>query len=228
MQVPQRIGSHLVLVDMYGKVIALRDVFSVSGAQTRPPALRISEMLSRPTSEDWQRAQQLAAQGHVYFLRDLVIRVSEPTVALQYLSAANQSKFRWRFDGMKSLDGRRLATLRFQEPTWRDRVNFLKTLGNAVSQGRFWLDPSTGIIQKTELWLESTSETVQIEVVYAPDAALGLWLPAQSTQNFEMREPGGTQSGMGGGTITLRHTITGDVKYSNPRYSPIDLAKIVR
>lgn len=226
MLTPQRIGSHVTFVDLFGKVIALRDVFSIDGAATRPRTSRISELLAKPTPEKWQLAQRYAEEGQIYFLRDLVIRVSEPTIALQYLSGANQPKFKWRLEGRRTLNGAAVVTLRFDEPQSRDAFYFLKTSGNSFSSGRIYLDAASGTVHKTELWLESTSESARLETVFAPDPTLGMWLPRQTTENYELREPGGTA--VGGGQLTLRHTIEGNAVYSNPRHSPIDLTKMVR
>jgi hypothetical protein len=67
-----------------------------------------------------------------------------------------------------------------------------------------------------------------VQVVYAPDAKLGLLLPREASHTFEQRE-GGTgfnRAGSGGGTSRLRFEST--AKYSNARHTPIDFGRIVR
>lgn len=61
-------------------------------------------------------------------------------------------------------------------------------LGHAAASGRFFVDPTTGAIRKTELSANSATETVVSTVTYAEHRPLELWLPQKMMQTFEWKE----------------------------------------
>ena len=224
MQVPKRIGSDVVFLSLNGLVIALRDVYAIDTTPLRERTPRIPELLARPTPEKWQLAQEYARQGHFHFLTEIVIRGSEPTLALQFIAEANQTAITYRLDGRKALNGVQLLGVRFEETKRRDGVYLLDTRGNAAASGRFWIDPADGTIQQTELWLESSTEVARMSVTYAAHPALKLWLPKETTETYESRQIG-VGASASGSAHNLVHRVEGKARYSNARYSPIDLTK---
>ena len=174
MTTPLRIASDVVLINLNGQVIALRDPYAVDTKPLRERTPRINTLLAEPTTEGWGLAQQYWRQSQFHFRAEIVVHASEPMLALQFLAPINQSKVTYRLDGQKKMNGVAVAGIRFQEPTARDKQYLLGTRGNAAASGRFWMDPATGAVHQTELWLESPSESARIQVNYGLDAALGI------------------------------------------------------
>jgi hypothetical protein len=228
MSVPTRIGSHLVYINLNGKPMVLRDVFAIDTKPVREKTLRITELLTKPTMASWQRAQEFARENAHYFLAELILRLSDPTVVLQFMAAEHQEKFTYRPDGNKKMNGAAVVGIRFQEPTARGKKYFLGTPGNAAASGRFWLDPTTGAIHQTELWIEAPTETARVQVSYAFHPTLDLWLPKETTETYEMRQAAGGGSTMGASTYAARHLVEGKATYSNPQFHAIDLSRIER
>jgi hypothetical protein len=102
------------------------------------------------------------------------------------------------------------------------------TPSNPASSGRIWIDAATGAIHQTELWIQSDSDVARIQVLYAPDAKLGLLLPREANHTFEEYERGTGLSNMGAGGSGRRLRFESSAKYSNAQYTPIDLRKIAR
>ena len=226
MTVPQRIASDVVLINLNGQTIALRDIYAVDTKPVRERTPRINTLLATPTSAGWELAQQYPRQSQHYFRSEIVLHASEVTLPLQFLDDVNQPRLTYRLDGQKKMNGVAVAGIRFQEPTARDKQYMLGTRGNAAVSGRFWLDIATGAIHQTELWLESPTETARIQVSYAPDATLGFVLPKEASATFEERQPGFGATNMGSGAIGGRMRFECTIKYSNARHMPIDLTKI--
>lgn len=225
MMVPQRLSSDVVLIDLNGQIMALRDAYAVDTKPIRERTPRINTLLATPTGEGWNLAQEYARQNRHYFRAELVAHISEPTLALQLLALRNQPKLTYRLDGQKKMNGVAVAGVRFQEPVVRDKLYILGTRGNAAASGRFWIDPETGAVHQTELWMESPTETARIQVNYAPDAALGFILPKDATATFEERELGSGASNVGVGAYNRAMRFESTVKFSNARHMPIDLSK---
>ena len=227
MQVPKRVASDLVFVKVNGMLMTLRDVFAIDSKPVRERTPRLIQALEKPSLAAWQLAQSYSHEAQVHFLSALVVKLSDPAIALQFLARANQEKVRYRIDGNKKMNGVAVVGLRFEEPTGRTAVYHLRTQGNAAASGRFWMDPADGTIHQTELWLESPTEVARITVAYSLHATLNLWLPKETTEAYESRELGAGPSGASS-TMNLVHRLETTIRYSNARYQPIDLSKITK
>ena len=115
--------------------------------------------------------------------------------------------------------------LRFQETKSTPPAYILDTPGKASASGKLWIDPATGRIHRTELSMQSDSESAHVIVDYAHDAGLDLWLPSSMTDTYEATERVGTgMSNMGAGTPGVaRRSFDCRAAYSNARLTPIDL-----
>jgi hypothetical protein len=221
-----RVSADVVLVGLQGQVISLRDPYAVDTRPVRPKGSRISTLLgapATPTIKDWELAASYPQQGTVHFILDLQVKVNEPTSALQFISAALQPKMKYKLDGQKKMNDVQVVGLRFEEPTSQEMTHILATRSNARATGRFWIDPLTGAIHQTELWVDSKWEN-------APHKALGLLLPTQMNDTYEEREGGGGPRQMGSGdprgSVANRVSVQSRSNYSNATLAPIDLTKL--
>lgn len=235
-----RISADVVLVNASGQADALRDVYAIDTKPTRERTPRILQLLgepAKPSIQDWQTAITYPGQEAVYFLLDIVVKTNEPTSALQFISSANQPGLKYKLDGRKKINDVAVVGVRFEEPDVRNREYLLGTRGNARATGRFWIDPATGAIHQTELWVDSRrertySEHAMVTVKYAPHQTLGLLLPSEAHGTFEEFDASGLGTfrtlgdpeGSAGGRVTLETSAT----YSNVTFAAIDLTKFRR
>jgi hypothetical protein len=235
-----RISADVVLVNASGQADALRDVYAIDTKPTRERTPRILQLLGEPATpsiKDWQMAITYPGEEAVYFLLDIVVKTNEPTSALQFISTANQPELKYKLDGRKKINDVAVVGVRFEEPDVRDRKHLLGTRGNARATGRFWIDPATGAIHQTELWVDSRrertySEHAMVTVKYAPHETLGLLLPSEAHGTFEEFDASGLGAfrtlgdpeGSTGGRITLETSAT----YSNVTFAAIDLTNLRR
>jgi hypothetical protein len=231
-----RVSADVVLVGLQGQVISLRDPYAVDTQPLRPKGSRISALLgapATPTIKDWELAASYPAQGSVHFILDLQLKVNEPTSALQFISAALQPKLKYRLDGQKKMNDVPVVGVRFEEPTSQDMTHVLGTRSNARATGRFWIDPVTGAIHQTELWVDSKWENAIVSVKFAPHKDLGLLLPTDMNDTYEEREGGGGPRQMGSGadprgSVANRVSVQSRSNYSKATLAPIDLTKLRR
>jgi hypothetical protein len=228
MHTPMHFRSDVVLLNVNGRVIGLRDPYALDNVPLRERKPRIVELLREPTLSGWDRAQKHAAESHFRFISDIVIALNDPAVALRFISREMQPKLTWKFEGMKKLDGVELASVGFRETGTRQTRYSLETRGNAAASGRFFIDPSTGSIRKTELWVNSDTEAVVTTVTYSEHKPLDLWLPQKMMQNFEWKEMHDVKSNRDVGAYGARLFFQANATYSDPQYTPIDLTKMRR
>lgn len=228
MRVPQRLASDLVFIDTGSGLMTLRDLFAIDTTPTRERQPRIINLLAEPTIKGWQRAQEYARQGAHYFLADVVWWGSDPAAVFRFIEPANQPLLTYKLEGRKRVQGVQVMGIGFREKQARERKYLLGTPGNAYCSGRFWIEPATGAIHQTELWVESPTETVRSQFTYALEPSLGVLLPREGTQTYDAREPGTGMTNMGGGAIGRRLSLESSTKYTNARYTKIDLSRISR
>ena len=221
----RRIASDLVLLDLNGKVVGIRDPFAVDSNPLRERTPRITALLQKPTEASWARAQAYAGESLRYFLDELIVRLSEPALTLQFLAPDNQARVTYKIDGRKKLGDVETVVLKFQETKTKPPAYILETPGKAIANGKLWIDPATGRVHRTELSMQSDSESVHVVVEYARDAALDLWLPSSMVATFEATERVGTgMNNMGAGRPDVaRRAFDCRTAYSNARLTPIEL-----
>jgi len=171
-------------------------------------------------------------QGSVYFALDIILKVNEPTTALRFIAPSVQDILKYKLDGKKKINSVETVGLSFDEPAAQEKKYLLGTRTNARASGRFWVDPATGAVHQTELWVESKGESANITVKYAAHPALNLILPAETTETYEEREaatgPRDDARAAGGGQSGSRISFQASAKYSKPTYAAIDLRTLKR
>ncbi|MEW5980775.1 MAG: hypothetical protein AB1806_00225 [Acidobacteriota bacterium] len=221
----RRINSDVVLLNLAGRVVGLRDPFSVDDNPLRERTPRITSLLAKPSEAAWAQAQAYAGESVRYFEDELILRLNEPTLTLQFVAPENQARVTYKVDGRKKIDGVETIVLKFQETKVKPPDYILDTPGAAVASGKLWVDPATGRIHRTELSMQSDSESAHIIVDYARHAGLDLWLPSSMVGTYEVTERVGPgMSNLGAGTPGIaRRAFDCRANYSNPRLTPIDM-----
>ncbi len=229
----RRITSDVVLVGDSGSILCLRDPFAVDTNPLRDRAPRIMTLLAKPGEVAWARAMDYTREFIKYFEDNLILRLNQPTLALQVLGPDNQTRVTCKIDGQKKIGGVETVVLKFQETKTKEAVYILDTPGKAIASGKFWIDPATGRIHRTELSMQSESEGAHIVVDYAYEAALDIWLPSSMTETYQATERVGTGMGMkssgedaqsvGSAGIASR-SFDCRAAYSNARRTPINVS----
>ena len=223
--VPQRLASELILLNVGGQLLGMRDVYSVDTKALRTKDARIARALAEPTAATWQMAQDHAREHAVYLRTNVVLWFSDPVMVTRCLVAEHRSRLTFRVEGAKRMNGVQVYGLGFKETDKDPEKSILQIPGTPLASGRFWVEAESGRIHQTEFWPESPTHNARVQVQYAPDEKLGVLLPRSASHAFEARERGTGISGTGGGGNSMRITFESTAQYSAPRYTPIDLSK---
>lgn len=226
MTVPQRITSEIIFLNINGRLMSIRDALSINGAKTREPESRIIPLLVEPTMAGWQKAQQFAAEGHRYFASELILRMNDPLLALQFIQPAHHAKFTYKIDGKKKVNNVDTVGLRFEETKGELTKYVMGTRGNGYLVGRLWVEPATGAVHGTELSLESRTESARINVTFAPSADLKMLLPSKSAENYDTKPMPDGMINRGEGGYGARQAFQVNAQYDKAKLTPIDLSKI--
>jgi hypothetical protein len=230
------VSSDVVLVNLNNQITALRDPYAVDDRAVRKREPRITALLAAPatpTMRDWIVASDFPSESTVYFQLDVILKVSEPTTALQFISTEHQPKLAFKLDGQKKMNGVQVAALRFDETQVAERTYLLKTRGNARASGRIWVDVASGAVHQTELWAQSPGESANVTVKYGLHSALNLLLPTETSETYQERAGASGPRVMGKGATGFEPSTAASVMeiqtrayYSKATHTPIDLTKI--
>jgi hypothetical protein len=198
--------------------ITLRDVFAVDGKPVRDRDQRLIQLFMTPSENAATQATRIMTESARFNIYPGLNRtINAPFTVLAFLLPANQARSTFSLDGIQAIDGVPTAVLRFTE---RSTPRLLRSDSGSAASGRFWIEPSSGRIVRTELvftttWVTSSrtqSATTTIGVSYAQDPRLQLWLPASMDERYAL-----------GAT-----TITGHAGYSKIRQFSVDTSANVK
>jgi hypothetical protein len=135
-----------------------------------------------------------------------------PMTALRFIWLPNQSRSDFKIGRAATVDGVRTAIVEFRE-TGRPRI--ISTSDQAPARGRFWIEPDSGRIVRSEFSLTTRDLTTTIEVAFAVDPRIGLSMPASMDEDYRV----------GQGDYL---TVTGHATYSHFRKFSVDTNVIVK
>ena len=168
---------------------ALRDVHDVDGTPVVDRTARLNDLFGRP--RDVQRGLAMAIMkesARFNLAPDLYYRtVNVPTFALRFLRPSSRSRMRFAKVGEEQVESTRTWMVEYREtkgPTYVATPDG-HDLG---AQGRFWIDPDTGAVMRSEMILggtRRTSQRVTITVTYRHEPALGFRVPIEMLERYE-------------------------------------------
>ena len=210
--------------------IIFRDVYDVDGHAVRDRDDRVLKLLLNPPPDAYAQAMRVAEEGARFNIGPMQRTINTPTVALMFLRRELLPRSEFRIIGRASERGVAAVLLRFQE---RGLPRIVNTSDGAAARGRFWVDPATGRVLKSELELDSAGMHAFIVVTYEPQAKLDLWVPASMVERYRMETPSGSIAARdlrdGASTSSVSTlTVEGTATYGNFRRFSVDVTTIIK
>lgn len=163
---------------MYG----FRDVFAVNGEPVRDREDRLTKLFLQRSATALEQAHKISAEGARYNLVGASRTLNNPLVALGFLQAIYQPRFRFSLRGTDAELGPDVWVLEYKEET---RPTLLRLLpdDDLVAKGRVWIEGGTGRVLKTEL---SVAELDTIVTFFRFDDRFQIAVPFQMREDFWM------------------------------------------
>jgi hypothetical protein len=166
--------------------VGFRDVISVDGKPIPDRRDRLQSLL-RAGTPDVLEARRIADESARFNIGPTRRNFNEPTAALFFFLPASQQRFAFTREGMATVDGVTAIEIDFRET---GSPTVIRTLDgrDVPAQGTIWVLPSAGTVLRTKLTVSGfggprTSSTV--DVTFARDNRLKLWLPVKMTERHE-------------------------------------------
>ena len=184
--------SEFVLVTVGDRTewVGFRDVFAVDGRRVHDRSNRLQQLFLRRDPRRLERARVIADESARYNLGHVYRNFNVPTAALFFLHPANRHRFRFDKEEKESVDTKAPWIIRYEE---RQKPTLVRTPeGMSVpARGRFWIDPESGRVLQTQLWLQTRTGRnkpivdVNVAVTYAHDAGVDLWVPVEMRERYK-------------------------------------------
>ena len=190
--------------------LEFRDVFEVDGRRVRDHDDRLVELFLKSNPSAQQQAATIVAESARFNLNPSGMTFERtlniPLEALRFLHKANQSRSRFDLAGEERVGAGKVVVLKFREQAM---PRLISSPLAAAASGRFWIDPASGAVVRSELTMSAPNVVATIIVTYARQLRPAIWLPAAMDEEY----------GLTDGTVA----ITGHAIYSNFRRFQVDV-----
>jgi hypothetical protein len=177
--------SDFLLVQVPGEGwLPFRDVFERDGKKVRDREERLAKLfLSESAAQPkLDRAREIMDEGARYNIGNVNRNINVPTLVLTLLTPVNRTRMRFELDKVDETG----TIVKFNETS---RPTYVTTTGGRDLPvfGRFWMDPATGTILRTELDAVDTAVEAHIVVNFQHDQGAGMFVPVRMEERYRRR-----------------------------------------
>ncbi|MEP6783168.1 MAG: hypothetical protein ABI983_05825 [Acidobacteriota bacterium] len=184
-------------VDRY---VELRDVFELNGEPVRDRQARLETLLGEGSAGAQTTISAIITQSARYNLGNVVRNINTPLMALTFLDAANQERFKFKhvekatpvFGAVEDKAGNDAPVFRVSTEMWtieyqehgRDTI-IRDTRGrDRPAHGRFWVNPNDGSVLISELIIDTGGVIATITVSYQSEPLMGFLVPVEMRETY--------------------------------------------
>ena len=184
-----------------------RDVIEVDGRRIGDRRNRL-QTLFRGSAPEAGEARRIADEGARFNLGPMRRNVNEPTAALFFMTPALLPRFVFTRKGESRVNGVSVWEMEFKEKT-RPTLIRTSTGRDVPTEGTIWVVPSDGTVVRTRLVINGFigRSGSNIDVTYARDERLGLWLPQTMKERHELEAIESGRSAYGATAASQRTTV---------------------
>lgn len=181
----RELRSDLLLVRPVGadRYIEFRDVFEVDGVSVRDREERLTSLFLDPPPGAARQLQRVIEESARYNIGRFTRTMNTPLLTASFLLPNYQRRFTF---ARREREGRDVWVIQFRE---RQKPTLIRTPrgDNLSTEGRLWLDASTGAVTRSELIVEDRQFKAVVNVGYALEPALGFLAPSEMREVYEAR-----------------------------------------
>ncbi len=178
--------------------VELRDVFEVDGRSVRGRQARLEGMVMDPGAG--ARIGEIISESARYNIGSVRRTINTPLMALIFLDAVNQERFRFRhvekqtpvFPDARDTAINDAPVFRVSTEIWtveyqEQRKPTIVTAPNGdhrPAHGRFWIDPTNGSVLISELIVDGGGVIATVTVSYQSEPLMGFLVPVEMRESY--------------------------------------------
>lgn len=202
--ISRQLVAEFALVRVGSDWDGFRNVYEVDGKPVPDAKDRMAKLFTEAPASAVAQGRKIAAESSRYNMGAMQRNFNVPTVALFFLSAANQGRFRFTKDKDDRVGGVRVWKVKYEE---LQRPTIIRTSSgkDMPVTGEAWIDPVGGRVLKTHMQIDSempialnaptgarntsgprtVDTTASITATYAFEPRLGMLVPAEMLETYE-------------------------------------------
>ncbi len=162
--------------------VAFRDVYEVDGRAVRDRDARLQKLFIDTPAQALEQARKIVAESARYNLGVLRRDINVPTMALTYLRDMNQSRSAFTPAGRQTVGDVRAAIVEFREHATPTIIR--SPDGDRPAKGYFWIEPASGRVLKSEVFVADRRSSAKITVTYGAVPKLTVWAPILMVEEY--------------------------------------------
>lgn len=164
--------------------LPFRDVLTLNGTEITFAEDRLMRLLRSASPDAFETATQVHEQSRKHDLGNVTRTINIPMLGMMLLHPQVRERFTFKHEGDESLAGRYVERVSYRETA---RPTIIKTTrGKDLGlTGRMWIEPTTGVVIKTEMIAADPIVRAQVSVTFRRDGELGLWVPERMEEYYK-------------------------------------------
>jgi hypothetical protein len=164
--------------------LPFRDVLTLNGTEVHFAEDRLMRLFRSGNPDAFELATQVHEQSRKQDLGSVTRTINIPMLGMMLLHPQVRERFTFKHDGDESLAGRYVERISYRETV---RPTIIKTTRgkDLALTGRMWIEPTTGVVVKTEMIAADPIVRAQVTVTFRRDGELGLWVPERMEEYYK-------------------------------------------
>jgi len=164
--------------------LPFRDVLSVNGQEVTFPEDRLLRLFKSGSPDAFDLATEVHEASKKHDIGNVQRTINIPMLGMMLLHPRVRERFTFRHEGDESLQGRYVERISYKETV---RPTLIKTTRgkDLALTGRMWIEPTTGIVVKTEMVAADPVVRAQVTVTFRRDGELAMWVPEKMEEYYK-------------------------------------------
>jgi len=160
-----------------------RDVLRVNGYRVHDRDERLAELFLTPSPSNAAQAGRIMDESSRHNIGTVLRTINIPVLAILFLLPEHDGRFVFEDAGTERVGRETARVLAYEERRYPTLVRTNYGL-DQPSRGRFWIDPGTGRVLKTEHVTEGAEIEATITTTYRWDGKLSMMVPARMNEEY--------------------------------------------
>jgi hypothetical protein len=164
--------------------LPFRDVLTMNGTEVTFPEDRLVRLFRSGNPEALDLATQIHTASRKHDLGNVQRTINIPMLGMMLLHPEVRGRFAFKHEGDESLQGRYVERISYKEVARPTLIRTTRGKDLALT-GRMWIEPTTGIVVKTEMIAADPVVRAMVTVTFRRDGELALWVPERMEEYYK-------------------------------------------
>jgi hypothetical protein len=164
--------------------LPFRDILSVNGREVAFAEDRLLRLCRSGDPAAFDVATKLDEDSKKHDIGNVKRTINIPMLGMMLLHPQVRERFAFKHEGDEAIQGRYVERLSYRETM---RPTIIKTTRgkDLALTGRMWIEPTTGVVVKTEMIAADPIVRAQVTVTFRRNGELSIWVPEKMEEYYK-------------------------------------------